>query len=186
MSALRRLASRIGDEVGIVGLGTVFLLMAVVAGGATFGYAASHQNELAALRFEAVAQSALDNTGRALVSQGPVYVQDANGDGAIDSNDAISLEVTVAPGSPSIDASAIAVSLTTDAARYAITPTMTWTTGASDGQIKSGDTVELTFSPSAPVMPSERFAIVLMPTGGATTTVDVMMPGAIDGLMPLY
>ena len=67
----RAIAAKIhGREVGVVGIGTVFLLMALVAGGATFGYAASHQNALAALRFNAVAEQALDNTGRAVIAPG--------------------------------------------------------------------------------------------------------------------
>jgi archaellin len=184
--AMAAIAAKIhGREAGVAGIGTVFVLMALVAGGATFGYAASHQNALAALRFNAVAEQALDNAGRAVMPQGAVYVQDTTGDGVIDGGDAISLDIAVAPGGTPVGLATLAAFITTSDSRLAVHPAFATITGDDDGVLQNGEIVEMTFAPPAQMGPSERFTIELIPAGGATSDISVTMPAAIDGLMTL-
>lgn len=165
---------------GIASIGAIFILMAVAAAGAMFGYAATHENALAALRLEAAAQDALDRTSHIVMVTGPVYVQDANGDGVIDQADSISFDVAVAPGAIDADLSTMSATLVTDSGRTTVAASYD-----GDPLLERGETVTLTIAPPALLAPGQAFSVELSPADGPTTAVTATMPAAISGLMTL-
>jgi hypothetical protein len=181
------LAAKIhAGQAGVGGIGTVFLLMALVAAGATFGYAATRQDALAALRFSAAADDALDRTGHVLVVSGPMHAQDVNGDGLIDSSDALTVDVIVAPGSTDVDLAATAVFFVTGEGRYPVAPTIDRVHGDGDSQLEPGELVELRVAPPAALAAGESFTVELTPADGPPIAASGTLPPVIDPLMTLY
>lgn len=161
---------------GAANIGAMLLLVAVLAGGSMFGYAATHQGSLAALKLQATADAAIKGTGRVAILSGPLYVQDSNGDGAIGPGDQVTVAAMAAPGATDVDLGTASVHFVTATARYEVT-------GAFLGD---GATRDLIFSPPAQLLPGEAFSVELTPEGGPTSTFAATMPPSIDPLMTLY
>ena len=160
-------------EHGFATIGSLFMLLAVVAGGSMFGYAATHQGTIATSQLDAVAVDAVERADDVVITTGPVYVQDVNGDGAIDAADSVTMGVSAAPGTPAVDLEKTSAILTTPDGRYpiALNPT------------PAG---EMTFAPPTTLAPNEQFTIELTLNGGPKTSVTNTIPSVIDGVMTLY